>query len=116
VSVESGVAAAPEPTAVQSALDGVRPRIHAHHGDVAIKEITPEGVVRLSFKGNCIGCPYQLSTFGAALLPPLESVPGVTGVELEGRIVPLRTLKRIARLYAPRQSMPISPRDQENTA
>jgi Fe-S cluster biogenesis protein NfuA len=89
-------ATAPDSQRVQAVLDEVRPRIHAHHGDVVIHEITGEGVVTLAFRGNCVGCPFQLTTLGAALLPPLREVEGVTDVQLLGRALPATVMRRIA--------------------
>jgi Fe-S cluster biogenesis protein NfuA len=93
----AAVAGSLEP-AVRAALDDVRPRIHAHHGDVVIREITEDGVVRLAFQGNCVGCPFQLTTLGAALIPRLMQVPGVTDVQLDGRQLPPAVMRRIAQL------------------
>jgi Fe-S cluster biogenesis protein NfuA len=90
------MATPPDSQRVQAVLDEVRPRIHAHHGDVVIREITDEGVVRVAFKGNCVGCPFQLTTLGAALLPTLLEVEGVTDIQLVGRELPASVMRRIA--------------------
>jgi Fe-S cluster biogenesis protein NfuA len=87
---------------LQAALDLVRPRIHAHHGDVEIARVDDEGHVELKLTGNCVGCPYQAVTFGVALHDQLNAVEGVTDVSLEGRELSPKLLARLKRVHAPR--------------
>ncbi|WP_138974031.1 NifU family protein [Patulibacter medicamentivorans] len=102
----------PERHAVQAALDEIRPRIHAHHGDVEIRDLDEDGTLRLRFTGNCVGCPYQAVTFGAALHDQLAAVDGVSDVQIEGRVVPPAALARIRRFHGPALPMS-SPSNQE---
>ena len=44
-------------TRVARALDGVRPYLGSHGGDVELLGVTDDGVVRLRMLGSCDGCP-----------------------------------------------------------
>ncbi len=87
---------------VELSLDGVRPFIRAHAGDVAVESVTAAGSVRLQFKGACSGCPAAGTTFAAAVLPAVESVPGVTSVSVAGVNISRAALERIRRLATAR--------------
>ena len=50
------------PTRVEQALDGVRPYLGSHGGDVELLEVTDAGVVRLRMLGSCDGCPSSSVT------------------------------------------------------
>ena len=92
-----GTPPGPRRAAVQAALDLVRPRVQAHNGDVSISTITEDGDVHLKFHGACIGCPFQPSTFGAALYAPVAGVDGVREVRLDGARVSPIALARVMR-------------------
>lgn len=94
----NGPSHSPSRADVQAALDAVRPRVQAHNGDVTINRITADGDVHLKFHGACIGCPFQPSTFGAALYAPVADVAGVREVYLDGARVSPIALERIMRL------------------
>src|SRR5688500_10644675 len=49
-------------TRVVWALDGVRPYLGSHGGDVEFLGITDDGVVRLRMVGSCDGCPSSSVT------------------------------------------------------
>ena len=51
---------------VQRALDDVRPYLGSHGGDVALLEVTDEGVVRLELLGSCDGCASSAVTLELA--------------------------------------------------
>ena len=55
------------------ALDGVRRRIRAHAGDVEVVSVRRSGEVTLAFTGACVKCPAQAMTFGASILPAVET-------------------------------------------
>jgi Fe-S cluster biogenesis protein NfuA len=98
VAEPGGASPGPRRAAVQAALDEVRPRVQAHNGDVSISAITEDGDVHLKFHGACIGCPFQPSTFGAALYRPVADVDGVREVHLDGARVSPLALERVMRL------------------
>ncbi|GJM19566.1 MAG: NifU family protein [Phycisphaeraceae bacterium] len=63
-------------------MDLIRPSIQADGGDVDLVEVTDEGVVRVRFKGACIGCPSSSMTLKAGIERNLRQyVPEVTAVE-----------------------------------
>jgi len=69
---------------VMRALDGVRPYLGSHGGDVRLLSIT-EGVVQLAFSGSCKSCPSSAVTLELAVedavraaAPEIDSVQAVT--------------------------------------
>lgn len=67
---------------VEQVMDLIRPSIQADGGDVDLVEVTDEGVVRVRFKGACIGCPSSSMTLKAGIERNLRQyVPEVTAVE-----------------------------------
>ena len=69
---------------VREALDGVRPYMESHGGDVEILSVE-EGIARLSLKGSCDGCPASASTLELAIKQALEeAAPDLVGLEVEG--------------------------------
>jgi Fe-S cluster biogenesis protein NfuA len=46
---------------IERALDGVRPYIHSHGGEVAVAGIH-DGIVELRLSGTCNGCPASSAT------------------------------------------------------
>ncbi|MCI4676677.1 NifU family protein [Candidatus Mycolicibacterium alkanivorans] len=68
---------------VSRALDGVRPYLGSHGGDVRLLGIA-DGVVRLSFSGSCSSCPSSAVTLELAVedavrtaAPEIDSVEAV---------------------------------------
>ncbi len=68
---------------VSRALDGVRPYLGSHGGDVQLLGIA-DGVVRLSFSGSCKSCPSSAVTLELAVedavrtaAPEIDSVEAV---------------------------------------
>lgn len=43
--------------------EDIRPALQAHNGDVALVDVSDDGVVSVSFKGACVGCPMSRMTF-----------------------------------------------------
>jgi Fe-S cluster biogenesis protein NfuA len=71
-------------TRVERALEGVRPYLGSHEGDVELVDITDEGVVRLRLLGSCDGCASSSATLTEAVEGAvLGAAPEVTGIEVE---------------------------------
>lgn len=89
---------------VSRALDGVRPYLGSHGGDVRLLDIT-DGVVRLSFSGSCKSCPSSAVTLELAVedavrtaAPEIDSVEAVAaGAE---SVIPVDSL--MSRVHAGR--------------
>jgi len=47
---------------VQGVLDSMRPLIQWDGGDVELVDVTSDGVVRVRFRGACVGCPSCQAT------------------------------------------------------
>ena len=70
-------------TRVAAALDGVRPYLGSHGGDVELLDVSGEGVVRLKLLGTCQGCPSSSVTLKFAVEEAIESAaPEVTAIEV----------------------------------
>ena len=77
-------------TRVQEALDGVRPYMHSHGGDVELLSLE-DGVARLRLEGSCQGCPASAATLEQAIRQALEeAAPDLAGMEVEGTEAPVR--------------------------
>jgi Fe-S cluster biogenesis protein NfuA/nitrite reductase/ring-hydroxylating ferredoxin subunit len=69
---------------VREALDGVRPYLDSHGGDVELVEVR-DGVVRLRMQGSCEGCPASAMTLKSAIEDAvLRAAPDVDAVEADG--------------------------------
>jgi Fe-S cluster biogenesis protein NfuA/nitrite reductase/ring-hydroxylating ferredoxin subunit len=69
---------------VQEALDGVRPYLASHGGNVELKGVE-EGVVRLAMEGSCSGCPSSTVTLKLAIEDAIhKSAPDVVEIVAEG--------------------------------
>ncbi len=70
-------------TRVENALEGVRPYLGSHGGDVELISVS-EGVVRLRMLGSCDGCPSSSVTLKLAVEGAIEAAaPEVTAIEVE---------------------------------
>jgi Fe-S cluster biogenesis protein NfuA/nitrite reductase/ring-hydroxylating ferredoxin subunit len=70
-------------TRVARALDGVRPYLGSHGGDVQFLGLTDDGAVRLQMLGSCDGCPSSSVTLTLAVETAiLAAAPEVTGIEV----------------------------------
>ena len=47
---------------VKIVLDQVRPSLQADGGDVELKEVSDDGIVKVELQGHCRGCPYSQMT------------------------------------------------------
>jgi Fe-S cluster biogenesis protein NfuA len=66
------------------ALDGVRPYLASHGGNVTVLGIE-DGVVRLRLEGSCNGCSSSTVTMKLAIEKAIEeAAPEVTKIEVEG--------------------------------
>ena len=68
---------------VESSLDKIRPYLEADGGNVRVKEVTRDLVVKLEFVGNCVNCPMSSMTFKAGVEEAvMKSVPAIKSVEV----------------------------------
>jgi len=71
---------------VRRALEGVRPYLGSHGGDVELLGLTPEGEVRLRLEGSCRGCPSSRATLEGLIEEAVfAAAPEVTAIRLEDR-------------------------------
>jgi Fe-S cluster biogenesis protein NfuA/nitrite reductase/ring-hydroxylating ferredoxin subunit len=71
-------------TRVEQALDGVRPYLGTHGGDVELLGVTTEGTARLRLLGSCDGCPSSSATLELAVRGAVEAAaPEITAIEVE---------------------------------
>ena len=79
---------------VQRALDGVRPYLKSHEGDVSIVAVSADGVVTLRMQGTCDGCPSSAATVKLAVERAiLQHVPEIREVVAEN-LSPVRDDER----------------------
>jgi Fe-S cluster biogenesis protein NfuA/nitrite reductase/ring-hydroxylating ferredoxin subunit len=68
---------------VARALDKVRPYLGSHGGDVALLEVTDEGVARLQMLGSCDGCASSAVTLSSAIEGAVHgAAPEVVSIEV----------------------------------
>jgi Fe-S cluster biogenesis protein NfuA len=66
---------------VAAVLDKVRPSLQADGGDVELVDVTEDGIVKVSLKGACAGCPMSTITLKNGIERMLkQEVPGVKEV------------------------------------
>jgi Fe-S cluster biogenesis protein NfuA/nitrite reductase/ring-hydroxylating ferredoxin subunit len=69
---------------VQEALDGVRPYLASHGGNVEVLGVE-EGIVRLAMEGSCSGCPSSTVTLKLAIEDAIhKAAPDVVEIVAEG--------------------------------
>ena len=67
---------------VQEVIDEVRPQLQADGGDVELKEVTDEGVVKVKLVGACAGCPMSTMTISKGIEKALkDEIPEIERVE-----------------------------------
>jgi Fe-S cluster biogenesis protein NfuA len=70
-----------EKTKVEEALEQIRPFLQADGGDVALVDISEDGVVTVELQGACKGCPMSQLTLANSVERVLkEQIPEVTKV------------------------------------
>lgn len=68
--------------AVDIVIQDIRPHLQADGGDIALVDVTDEGVVKVRLLGACAGCPGAMMTLKMGVERVLkEKVDGVTSVE-----------------------------------
>lgn len=98
---------------VERALDGVRPYLGSHGGDVRLLEVTDDGVVRLRLLGSCDGCASSAVTLELAVDDAVRAAaPEIVRIEVEqtpeaGAVIPVEQLT--ARLRAPDAAVETAP-------
>jgi Fe-S cluster biogenesis protein NfuA/nitrite reductase/ring-hydroxylating ferredoxin subunit len=71
-------------TRVEQALEGVRPYLGSHGGDVELLEVTDGDVVRIRLLGSCDGCASSSVTLKLAVEGAIEAAaPEIVGIEVE---------------------------------
>ncbi|MGI8594774.1 MAG: NifU family protein [Solirubrobacteraceae bacterium] len=81
-----GLHPVPLETRVGEALEGVRPYLESHGGNVELLGVE-DGVVRLRMEGSCSGCPSSAVTLKLAIEDAIHKVaPDVVGIEAEGAV------------------------------
>jgi Fe-S cluster biogenesis protein NfuA len=71
---------------VRQALEGVRPYLRSHGGNVELLSIS-EGVVRLRLEGSCHSCPSSALTMRQTIEEAIVvRAPDVTAIEVEGLV------------------------------
>jgi Fe-S cluster biogenesis protein NfuA len=66
---------------VEQALETIRPYLIADGGNVAIEDITTEGIVKLKLLGNCGSCKMSFMTMKAGIEQAImKAVPEITAV------------------------------------
>ncbi len=66
---------------VKEVLELIRPALQADGGDVALVDVSDDGVVSVELQGACKGCPMSQLTLANSVERVLkERIPGVTKV------------------------------------
>ena len=68
---------------IEASLDSIRPYLEADGGNVKIKQVTNDHVVKLEFVGACGNCPMSTMTFKAGVEEAIRrAVPEIKGIEV----------------------------------
>jgi len=71
-------------TRVLEALDGVRPYLKSHGGNVELVKVE-EGIAHLRLEGSCHGCPSSTMTLKLAIEEAIDkAAPDLEGLQVEG--------------------------------
>ncbi|GAC1637972.1 MAG: NifU family protein [Ktedonobacteraceae bacterium] len=71
-------------TRVLEALDGVRPYLKSHGGNVELVKVE-EGIAHLRLEGSCNGCPSSTMTLKLAIEEAIyKAAPDLDGLQVEG--------------------------------
>lgn len=52
---------------INSAINEVRPYLHADGGDVELVDLLPDNTVKVRLTGACDGCPFSMMTLKAGI-------------------------------------------------
>ncbi len=67
---------------VENVINDIRPHLQADGGDIALVDVSDDGVVRVRLLGACAGCPGAMMTLKMGVERILkEKLPDVTAVE-----------------------------------
>lgn len=68
---------------IEASLDSIRPYLKADGGDVKIKEISEDHIVKLEFVGACGNCSMSTMTFKAGVEAAIKrDVPQIKAIEV----------------------------------
>jgi Fe-S cluster biogenesis protein NfuA len=68
---------------IEASLDSIRPYLKADGGDVKVKEVSDDNVVKLEFVGACGNCTMSTMTFKAGVEAAIKrDVPEVKSIEV----------------------------------
>jgi Fe-S cluster biogenesis protein NfuA len=68
---------------IEASLDSIRPYLKADGGDVMVKEVTDDQIVRLEFVGACGHCSMSSMTFKAGVEAAIKrDVPEIKSVQV----------------------------------
>lgn len=88
-------------TRVRQALEGVRPYLGSHGGDVELLGVE-NGVARLRLAGTCNGCPSSTVTLRNAIEEALlKAAPDLERIDADGVAEPQPVLVQIGSLQCP---------------
>jgi Fe-S cluster biogenesis protein NfuA len=100
-----GIHPQPVTERVGRALDGIRPYVRSHGGEVELAGIT-DGVARVRLAGTCDGCPSSAGTLELvvreAVLAAAPELSGVQPVRTTAANTPLIPLDQVRRRPEPR--------------
>jgi len=66
----------------EEVIETIRPSLQADGGDVALIDVTDEGIARVKLQGACHGCPMAAMTLQMGIERILrEQIPEIKGVE-----------------------------------
>ncbi len=83
---------------VEDRLADVRVALGAHAGGIELVGVA-DGVVTLRYTGMCTGCPLRPLTTASTVRPALQSLAGVTAVEVEGSRISEEAERRLAAYF-----------------
>jgi Fe-S cluster biogenesis protein NfuA len=68
---------------IEASLDSIRPYLKADGGDVKVKDISDDHVVKLEFVGACGNCSMSTMTFKAGVEAAIKrDVPEIKSIEV----------------------------------
>ncbi len=68
---------------VESALDSIRPYLEADGGNVRVRELSADNILKLEFVGACGNCPMSTMTFKAGVEEAIKRVvPEIKVIEV----------------------------------
>ncbi len=66
---------------VEEVINAIRPYIQGDGGDIALIDVSDDGVVKVQLRGACTGCPHAAMTLKAGVERTLrENIPEVREV------------------------------------